>query len=293
MKTVAASLLGLALVFGSGPLLANSEFPSDDTGRDRVGIDYDEIMARGFILLGVYRDFPPYSYRENGILQGVDIDVGRLIADGLGIEARFAELTADETVEHDLRNYVWRGHYMGAPIVNVMMRVPYNREFDISVELAALTGQYANERIAIAYRIEDYPDGGPTPGHFQTDKVAVERHTLADFYLTSLNRGQLIPNIRRANSPEDARELLFAGEVSAVMGPRAQLEHDLPEGFAVHTPPLPGLAHAEWPIGIATQFYTARMLAYEVDDIIRAAVEDGRVAAIYAKHGLTYTPPAW
>ena len=34
-----------------------------------------------------------------------------------------------------------------------------------------------------------------------------------------------------------------------------------------------------------------RPLAYAVDDAVRYALEDGRIAAIYARHGLTHQPP--
>lgn len=290
MRSLSMLLIALTLAL-AGPALAR-EYPSDDMGRDIVGQDYDEIIEQGFIRLGVYRDFPPYSYMEGGELRGVDVEIGRLIAEGLGVEPRFEQLTADEDVDSDLRNYVWRGHYMGGRVVNVMMRVPYDRELDIRNELAALMGQYANERLAIAYRLADFPDEAPLPGSFATRTVAVENHTIADFYLTGLMRGALVPNMRRAKSVEAARELLFAGEVDAVMAPQAQLEHALPEGFAVHAPPMPGLAHAEWSIGIAVRF-SFKMLGYAVDDVIRPAVEDGRIAEIYRAYGLTYAPPAW
>ena len=291
--SLSALVLTTALILaGSGPFAR--EYPSDDTGRDRVGIDYDEIMERGYIEFGVYQDFPPYSWRnEAGALVGVDVDLGRLIAAELGIEARFVEVLADEDVDTDLRNYIWRGHYMGRRIVNVLMRVPYNRELDYRNELAALTGRYAQERLAIGYRIADFPDEPPWPGSFTVKTVAVENHSLSDFYLTGLQRGALIPNMHRRRTIDAAVEMLRAGEVSAVMGIRAQLEHFLRDepDFAVESGPLPGLAIGEWPIGIATAFYTARMLSFEVDDIITAAVRDGRVEAIYAAHGLTWAEP--
>ena len=286
-------LLGLALALaplGSGSFAR--EYPSDDTGRDSVGNSYDEIIERGFILIGVYRDFPPYSYRQGGELTGVDVDLGRLIAEEMGVEPRIVELNADEDVDSDLRNYVWRGHYMGGPVVNVMMRIPYSREFDHRNELAVITGRYANEGYGIAYRLEDYPDDPPLPGTFRTDPVAVETQRLPDFYLSGLMGGALMPNIRRSRTLEHALQRFYDGEVKAVMALRAQLEHLLAaeEGYAVHSPPLPGLAHAQWPVGVAVRI-SFRLLGYEVDDILTAAVADGRVAEIYRRHGLSWHPP--
>ena len=294
LRTSLSALMLMTVLTLAGSGLFAREFPSDDSGRDRVGVDYDEIIARGYIEIGVYEDFAPYSWRDaSGQLVGVDVALARLIADELGVDLRLIDLPADEDVDTDLRNYIWRGHYMGRRIVNVLMRVPYNRELDYRNELAALTGRYAQERIAIAYRVSDYPEEPPWPGSFTVKTVAVENHSLADFYLTGLQQGALIRNITRRRSLPEAIDLLRAGEVSAVMGIRARLEHyvrDDPD-FAVESGPLPGLSIGSWPIGIATAFYTARMLSYEVDDILTAAVRDGRVAAIYREHGLTWEEP--
>jgi polar amino acid transport system substrate-binding protein len=294
LRTSLSALVLMTVLTLAGSGLFAREFPSDDSGRDRVGIDYDEIMARGYIEIGVYEDFAPYSWRDSsGQLQGVDVALARLIAEALGVDLRVTDLPADEDVDTDLRNYIWRGHYMGRRVVNVLMRVPYNRELDYRNELAALTGRYAQERIAIAYRRSDYPDEPPWPGSFTTRTVAVENHSLSDFYLTGLQQGALIRNMTRRRTLPEAMDLLRAGEVSAVMGIRSRLEHylrDAPE-FAVESGPLPGLAIGSWPIGIATAFYTARMLSYEVDDILTEAVRDGRVEAIYHAHGLTWEAP--
>ncbi len=289
--SLSALVLATVLTLAGSGLFAR-EYPSDDTGRDRVGIDYDAIMERGYIEIGVYRDFAPYSWRNgSGDLVGVDVALAQLIADELGVDLRLQDLPADEDVDTDLRNYVWRGHYMGRRIVNVLMRVPYNRELDYRNELAALTGRYVQERMAIAYRISEFPEEPPFPGSFQSRPIGVETYRLADFYLTGLPG--VLPNIKRRRNLTDVVDLLRAGEVTAVMGVRAQLEHhfrDDPD-VAIESGPMPGLAIGNWPVGIATAFYTARMLSYEVDDILTAAVRDGRVEAIYQSYGLTWEEP--
>lgn len=287
-----AALITAIVLTLSGSGLWAREYPSDDSGRDQVGIDIDEIRDRGFIEIGVYEDFPPYSWRdEKGRLVGVDVDLAGLIAEGLGVDLRLLDLPADEDVDKDLRNYIWRGHYMGRRIVNVLMRVPYNRELDYRNELAALTGRYSQERLSIAYRVSAFPDEPPFPGSFRIHPVGVEDHRLADFYLTGLPG--VLPNIKRRRSLDDLFAMLREGEVVAVMGLRAQLEHHVgaDPDFAVESGPLPGLGIGTWPVGVATAFYTARMLSYEIDDILTAAVADGRVEAIYEAHGLTWETP--
>ena len=263
-----------------------------NTGRDIVGKELDQIVERGFIEFAVYEDFQPYSWEEGGKPRGVNIELGRLIAEDLGVEARFNFVAAAETVDGDLRNYVWKGPIVGGRVSNVMLHVPYNGDLACRIEQVVLTGQYFNEKVVIAYRRDAYPDSAPVPAYFRYDTVGVENDSIADFYLSSFAGGQVIPNMRRYPTPEAAMAALAAGEVMAVMGARAQLEHGLTEELAMHEPPLPGFAVGEWTIGVAIH-HAYRPLAYAVDDAVRAAVDDGRLRQIFADYGLSYTPAAW
>ncbi len=264
-----------------------------NASRDIVGQSLDEIVERGYIEFAVYEDFPPYSWRDGGKARGVDIDLGRLVAEFLGVEARFRFVAAAENVDGDLRNYVWKGPLIGGRVSNIMLHVPYNDDLACRNEQVVLTGQYFNEKIAIAYRRDAYPDGdAPTPAYFRFDKVGVENDSIADFYLSSFAGGQLQPNIRRFPTTAEAMVALAQGEVQAVMGRKTQLDFGLTAELAVHAPPLPGFAVGEWTLGVAVR-HNYRPLAYSVDDAIRAAVDDGRLAAIFDAHGLSFTPPDW
>jgi len=178
------------------------------------------------------------------IIQNQDRTLAKLIAEDLGVEARFRSVAAGESVDADLRFHVWKGPLVEGEVVNVMMHVPYNRELDIRNEQIVLTGQYMRESTAIAYSREVYPDDKPIPAYFRFDTVGVENDSLADFYLSSLAGGQIVPNMRRYPTPADAMKALAAGEVG-----------------------------------------------YALDDAISAAINDGRLEAIFENYGLTYQPP--
>ncbi len=263
-----------------------------NTARDIIGQSLDQIVERGWIMIAVYEDFAPYSYKEDGKLKGVDVEIGRHMAGELGVEARFLVRMADENVDADLRNNVWRGPLIGGRIANVMMHVPYDRALACRNEQVVFNGQYFNEKIAVAYATSEYPDGGPTPVYFRYDKVGVENDTLSDFYLTGLANGQVAPNVRRFPDYETAMSELGKGTVKAVMGPIGQLEHYLGDGIAIHQPPLLGLARSQWPLGVAVR-HNWRPLSYAIDDIMTNAVGDGTMEAIFKRHGLSYSPPKW
>ena len=263
-----------------------------NTGRDIIGQSLDDIQERGWISIAVYEAFPPYSYKKDGKLVGVDIDLGNLIAKDLGVEARFYVTAAGENVDADLRNNVWKGKIIGGRVANVMMHIPYNKELICRNEQVVLGGHYFNEKVAIAYAKEHYPDGGPVPAFFRFDEVGVENDTIADFYLSGIGNGQLIPKMKRYATTQDAMIGLENGEVKAVMGPLGQLEHGLTDKLAVHTPPLVGLGVGEWTLSVATNFRW-RPLGYAVEDTILAAIQDGRMEQIFTKHGLTWNKPDW
>ena len=257
-----------------------------------VGRSFDRVLDEGWIEFAVYEDFPPWSSEEKGKATGVDVEIGRLIAAELGVEPRFRLVQPGETLEADLLNYVWKGATIGGHVSDVMLHVPYDSALVCRIEQATFTGQYATESVAIAYRIADYPEKGPTPPVFRYDTVAVENDTIADFYLTSLIGP--VDKIRRYPSLAAAMDGLAAGETMAAMGPRSQLEEGLrrhPEaGLAVHQPPLVGFARGSWTLGVAVNFQH-KDLAYAVDMAIEAALADGRIAAIFEDHGLTWVPP--
>ncbi|MEM7548006.1 MAG: transporter substrate-binding domain-containing protein [Pseudomonadota bacterium] len=261
-----------------------------NTSRDFVGHDLDTILDRGWMAFAVYEDYPPYSWEDGSTPRGVDIEIGQLIAESIGVEARFMFVSAAENLEADLRNHVWKGPLIGGRVANVMLHVPYDSDFACRVEQVVFTGQAYGESIAIAYDQATYPDEKPVPAYFRFDTVGVENDTISDFYLSALGRGQLRANIRRYPSYTAAMEALTAGEVKAVMGPRAELEHRLTDAIGLHEPPLPGFGKGSWTLGVAVhQAY--RPLSYSVDAAIEDALADGQIEQIFADHGLTFTKP--
>ena len=261
-----------------------------NVGRDIVGQELDQIQDQGHMLFAVYEDFPPYSWEEGGQPRGVDIEIARLIAKDLGVEARFNFVDAGENLDADLRNNIWKGPIIGGRVANVMMRVPYDSSFKCRVEQVVFTGQYAAESIAIAYDKTSYPEEKPVPAYFRFDSVGVENDSIADFYLSSFAGGQLAGNMQRHTTMAEAMAALNAGQVMAAMGPLGQIEYGLSDSSDVHQPPLAGFAVSKWTLGVAVNF-RYRPLSYAVDDAINYALQDGRIAAIYADYGLSFQEP--
>lgn len=293
LRVLAASLAA-ALVL-SGPALAacadtppeqrlQNTFPTD------IGRSLDQIREDGWIEVALYEDFAPWSWEQDGKIQGIDVDIARLIADDLGVELRPRLVQASETLDADLLNYVYRGAVVGGHVSNLFMHAPYDVEYACRFDQVVFTGIYAEEHLAIAYSAKDYPEKPPVPAVFRYDPVAVENDSISDFYLTGLSQGATNGKIRRLPNIRAAMEALASGEVMAVMAPRSQIDPLLTEGIKVHEPPFVGLAKSKWPLALALSIQH-RPLGYEVDDIIEAAIADGRIPAIFEAHKVTFHPP--
>lgn len=289
-----AIVLGVALPGGAFARCEDyvPQAKPQNTFAQDVGREFDRIIEDGWIEFAVYENYAPWSYEEKGKAVGVDIEIGRLVAKALGVEAKFRLVAAGENLEADLLNYVWKGAAVGGRVSDVMLHVPYDSALVCRIEQVSFTGKYAKENIAIAYRAFDYEEKAPTPPFFRFDAVAVENDAISDFYLTSLIGP--VDKIHRYRSTAAAMDGLADGDTKAAMGPRAELEAGLlrhPDaGLKVHSPPLVGFARGSWTIGVGVNFQH-KDLAYAVDEAIEKALADGEIARVFAAHGLTFTPP--
>ena len=252
----------------------------------------DDVLESKYIRIFVYENFPPYSYytKENK-LTGIDVEIARRMAEKLGVKIEFFVRDADENVDDDLRNNIWKGHYMGGGIADVMMHVPVDDELRKNNTLAVIFGRYYTERMAIASDEKQVGKTG-TLAPFLYNKIGVELDTLADFYLSSPStfNGQLRDKVVRYRVFKDAIEGLKKKEVAGLMGPRGQLEAAVKatnRPYIVSSPPFPGMALPRWNIGMAVK-EDSRDLAYKLGDIIIELRESGELKKIFAKYGLTY-----
>ena len=66
----------------------------------------EAFRQRGRLRFAVYNDFPPYSMAGG---KGIDADLARALAAKLGLAPEVVGFNADEDMNDDLRNMVWKG----------------------------------------------------------------------------------------------------------------------------------------------------------------------------------------
>jgi ABC-type amino acid transport substrate-binding protein len=281
------------LLLGSTALFSSGAF-AQDTGSP--GDTLDAIIARGSIIIGVYQDYPPYSYVDNGEAKGTDVDVGKLIAAALGVKAEVKFRHADENVDADLRNHVWRGPVNEqGDVVNVMLHMPIARELALRNDMVVMGGAYASEKTVLAWSKLQLGDI-PTLTDFTEYHIAVENDSIADFYLGGLAGGSIVKNMLHQPDMAKAMLLLINGDAAGALGPMAQIEHALvplgerAKNYGVGKTMPAGLSQGGWSYGFAVRT-NYRDLFYAVEQALADAVADGRMQKIFERHGLTYNPP--
>lgn len=271
---------------------------------------YDDIIASGFIRIGVYQDFPPYSYEKDGEPAGVDIDLGKAIAQGLGVKPVFHWLVPDETLEDDLRNGIWKGSVMQekqasgrAIVADVMLRVPYDRKLslmrnevgELKFELVHFFGPYQQERWQSLYDSERM-DNLNTVAKFQYHPVGVEVDSLPAAYLASAMGGNMREKAVHYTNVRTAYRGLVDGEVSAIVGMRGEIDSLLAntesQRYKLGDTAYPGMGKQYWDIGMAIHSDN-RQLGYAIDDIVRPMVLSGQMSELFGKHGLRYSQPEY
>lgn len=280
------ALLGLAAAFAACRL-----FAVDLSIGSAVARPLDDVTASGSIRIAVYRDFPPYSWNDGGTVRGIDADIAREIARAMGLKLDVMEQTAGEKVSDDLRNAVWKGHYLGGGVADLMLHIPYDRLFGLQNPEAVLLSPYQRERFALIRDPEKVDSA--IPENLPETPIGVEIDSVPDFYLLGLGGGRLRNVLKHYMTADKAFDALWAGEIGAVMAPRTQVEAALASrpdrGFKLAATPLPPPMMSFWDIGFAVK-ENSRDLAVVVGDILAAMAADGRLKAIFAKYGATWEP---
>ena len=252
-----------------------------------------DVKSKGVLSVSLYKDFPPYSFVADGKQQGVDVDLADAIAQKLGVKSEIRLVGADENVEGDLRNNIWKGHYLGGGVTDIMLHMPVDNEFSKKVDKVKFIAPYQVEQVAFAFDTNKVGKQ-PTLANFMSDPIGVEIDTLSDLYLLQAMQGQISKNIHHYENLTKAADALKKGEVAGIMGPRGELEGILathPDNIQIQGLVTPGLARSNWAMGIAVKADNDD-LAKAVDGAMAELVKDGTVKKIFETHKISYYPAA-
>jgi ABC-type amino acid transport substrate-binding protein len=246
-----------------------------------------KLRERGTLVVGLYNDMPPFHVAGKGI----DVELARALADSMQLKLSMLPFHADEDMNDDLRNMVWRGHYLGFGPADVLMHVPVDKPLMDNTPQASIFGPYYRERVAVARnvaalpKLESLADIGKEP-------VAVPGLSLAGWLMLGADSGAYKDQVRTQfkDGCEAARALL-AGEVKVAAGLSSELQSVLAQDsrFVVEPLPSPRAPRNGWAVGMAVKRDSTE-LAQALQRGVNELSADGRLSKIFAAAGVGWKP---
>ncbi|CAN7766632.1 transporter substrate-binding domain-containing protein [Variovorax sp. LjRoot290] len=241
----------------------------------------ERVRERGTLTVGLYHDMPPFHVGG----QGIDVELARALAESLGVRLSLLPFHADENMNDDLRNMVWRGHYLGYGPADVLLHVPVDRPLMEGNPQVSIFAPYYRDRVVMARQLERVPRL-ETLSQLGADKVAVPGQSLAGWLLIGADggayRSQLITQWK--DGAETARALL-RGEVTVAAGLASEMESVLrgDPRFAIAPMPSPRAPRDGWAVGMAVK-RDATELAQALQRAVNEIAASGRLRQIF-EHG--------
>jgi ABC-type amino acid transport substrate-binding protein len=247
----------------------------------------ERIRARGNLIVGVYQDLPPFNVDG----EGIDVDLARALAKALNLQLSLLPFIAGENMDDDLRNMVWRGHYLGYGPADLLLHVPVDAPLMRNNPRVSIFAPYWRERLVIARDVKRVPKGQAL-ADFAGQKIAVAGQSLAGWLMIGADGGawreQLLTKWRDG---ADAARALQRGDVAAAAGQLSELESTLggDARFAIEPLPVPRMRDG-WAIGCAVKRESTD-LAQAVQAAVNTLGSSGELTRIFGRAKLSWRAP--
>ena len=267
----------------SAAALAVSALPA--LAQDKPALQ--RIRERGTLVVGVYNDMPPFNV--NG--QGIDVALAGALAQAMGLKLSLLPFAAGEDMGDDLRNMVWKGHYLGFGPADVLMHVPVERPLMAANPQVNILAPYYRERVMVARSLAAAPRMD-TLDDLAGKRIAVPGQSLAGWLLIGSENGKYREQLNTQwKDGAAAAGALLRGEVAAAAGNASELESVLGNDprFAIEPLPLPRMRDG-WAVGCAVK-KSSGDLAEAVQTAMQTLGSNGEIGRLFAAGRVTWRKP--
>lgn len=252
-----------------------------------VHADWQKIEQSGSLKVAVYNDFLPFSDKGAGI----DVDLGAALSAKLGLKLSLLPFPAGENMEDDLRNMVWKGHYLGYGPADVMLHVPVDNRLMAENDKVQIFAPYHVETVRLVRSAKSVPafDGLDS---LAGKKIGVEKVSIAAMVMLGEGNGRFRDNVRIFPTATAAVQALKAGELDAVLANRSEIESVMKgdAAFPLNEAAFQRLPRSGWAIGMAVRKDDIE-LAKKLQAAINEMSANGELKAIFAKYGVPVVKP--
>lgn len=271
--------------------------PSDDAPSALA-----RIRASGALKVALYHAFAPFSAQApkaaGGGMQGLDVSLAQALAQAMGLQLSLLPFDAGENMNDDLRNMVWKGHYLGYGPADVMLHVPIDKRFMQHNPQALIFAPYMREHIVLLHDTQRLPQVS-SAADLQGLPLAAERGTAAASALIGQDERALSAQVRLYDDGVKAAASVLQGQAAAAYVSRAQAEaaifqaqQDNVSSAAVQMSAfiLPGVAPQGWSVGMAVKAKNED-LGQALQQALQTLRDNGQLQALFKQHGLTLLAP--
>lgn len=257
--------------------------------------DLAKIRASGVLKVAVYKDNAPFSDGPANDLRGLDVSLAAALARQLDLKLSLLPFDAGENMGDDLRNMVWRGHYLGYGPADVMLQVPVDRYLMQGNRQVLIFAPYMRQQLVVAHDTQRIADVASVED-LKGQPLAAERGAAAASVLMGYGGGLLRSQVAIEPTGEAAVRAVVEGKAAAAYVLRAQAEAvlagaGLPPGRVRLTPlTLPGMPANGWPVGMAIKA-EHKALGQAIEAAMDRLRDSGELLALFKQHGLTLTTP--
>lgn len=256
--------------------------------------DLAQVRERGSLKIALYRANLPFSDGNAQGAVGAEADLAKALAAKLKLGVQWLVFEAGENMGDDLRNLVWKGHYLGFGPADVMMQVPIDKYLISQTPQVEFLMPYYRHRLVwlskgtpSAQALRDMELDGLT--------LAVEISTAAGGALLGHGDGKYRQAVKLLPTGLEAAKGVVEGRWQAAYVTQAQAEAALKgvpdrDRYVIEPATLRGTPVGGWPVGMAIKSGQPE-LSKALSAALKELTDDGTLATIWRSHGLTLLAP--
>lgn len=239
------------------------------------------------LKVAVYNELAPFS--DKG--QGIDADLAAALAGKLGMKLSLLPFNAGDDLNDDLRNMVWKGHYLGYGPADVMLHVPVDRMLMNANPQVTIFAPYHVETVRLVRSARSIPafDGVDA---LAGKRIGVEKVSISGMVMLGEGNGRFRDQVHIYPTAIEALQQLKAGQLDAVLATRSEIESVMrgDPAFPVQEVAFDRLPRAGWAIGIAVKKDNTD-LARRLQAALNEMTASGELKTVFAKHGVQVVKP--
>jgi hypothetical protein len=216
-----------------------------------------KVQERGVLNVGIYEAMPPFH--------------------------------ADDNMNDDLRNMVWRGTVFGYGPADVLMHVPVEQRLMDANPQVKVLAPYYRDRVMLARNLEKLPRM-ESMAALANQPIAVTGISLSGWLMLGADGGAYKNQMTTQwKDGAECAQALLRGEVTVAGGMASELESVLRGNpkFAIEPMPTPRAPRDGWAAGLAVKSDNVE-LAQALQAAMNQLSEQGKLREMFERHNVTW-----